>query len=165
MPLPTQQMMDVLHFSLDDLTSNRSGQLSSRQLWSLVGETTMATSFAVFAVGLFAYAALVMRSTSWERFAWYFGSIGCIAFGGWLAANQLADLVTRRVSVAEGTLGFTNVGRGAGIVVGGHSLPTPPCSNVLGGGGKYRVYYLAHSSTFLSIERLDDASTTETSVR
>jgi hypothetical protein len=158
MPLPTRQMMSTLGYSLDELALNRAGQVSSDQLAGSLKAAAVSVPLTLFAISTFLFIVFYARATGWHRALLITMSILSATVVGVLAYIQVADLITRKVATVEGPIEFTNVGKSPGIAIGHKLFETLPCRDVLVRGGNYRVYYLAHSNTFLSLEPLDDAA-------
>jgi hypothetical protein len=154
LPSP-QEIGAVLGFSIDELALNRARVASSRQLWHV---TSTALAGALITVSMTAFI-VTLCALNWKTMPPALSvmpvvcSVGGLFASGVLIRDTLANVVTREVSAAEGPLAFEAMGRGTAIVVGAFRGRAPErAMRVLTVGKAYRVYYLAHSDDFLSIE-------------
>ena len=160
LPPSVTEMGAVLGFSVEELDLNRSGVVSSRQLWHLCFTEAAGTSFVVLTAAAIAILCVAKWKTTSAPMK-IMPALYCVfaaIFGGWAARDIVTNVVTRKVSAAEGPLQFEANGRGARMIVGSFKGGAPVGAyKVLTEGATYRVYYMAHSDDFLSIEPIDSS--------
>jgi hypothetical protein len=158
MPPSTQQIADALGFSLEELALNRAGSVSWRQLTSLFASTFLAFSFALLAAAILVFVGA--NGKTWMIVPYGLLSVVVISLFGWLGWESAVDLFERKVHFAEGPVQFKASRRGVRIVIGTfRGGAWPNAATVLPQGGNYRLYYLPHSDSVLSIEPIDSAET------
>lgn len=157
-PPSTKEIGAALGFSLEELDLNRSGGVSSRQLWHHCFSQAAWASFLMLAVA----AIAIGLAANWKTISAPMRVVTPVLcaivmiIAGSIIRDAAANVVTRKVSAAEGPLQFEAQGRGSRMVVGSFKGGSPiGAYKVLTVGATYRVYYLAHSSDFLSIEPVD----------
>jgi hypothetical protein len=148
-----QPIASALGFSLEELALNRAGHVSWRQLAYLFGWTLFDLFFTLFCVAILALVVAGKPRKLWMSVMYAVLSTGAGAIVGFLGWRSAADLFTRTVVVAEGPLRFQAGGRRAQMLIGAFRGSAPlHATTVLAEGAEYRLYYLARSGTFLSIE-------------
>jgi hypothetical protein len=158
MSLPLDQIAAVLEFSMDDLAMNRVGKLSSHQVWLATKTAVVQGGFAVLLLGGAIILVFGVGLTGIRRVAFYALALLALASDLPFASLFVAAAVAKRVVVQEGPLDLHGTGRGTVAVVGSqHVLISWTATKVLKSGEYYRIYSLAYSNTFLSIEPVSPA--------
>ena len=162
MSLPLDQIAAVLEFSMDDLAMNRVGKLSPHQVWLATKTAVVQGGFAVLLVGGAIALVFGVGLTGIRRVAFYALALLALASDLPFASLFVAAAVAKRVMVREGPLDLHGTGRGTVAVVGSqHVLISWTATKVLKSGERYRIYSLAYSHRFLSIEPLPPATGAE----
>jgi hypothetical protein len=153
MPATTEPIARELGFTLEELDLNRAGALSSDQAWDAMRQALMFSVLTVFMLGLvFAVRALRLRNTLVRVLAVGASCVGFVGLSVFTWQVVLAA-VERKVESTEGPLSFPGGGRGLSVAVNRRRVGVPVGAvRVLQVGERYRVYTLAHTDRFLSIE-------------
>jgi hypothetical protein len=148
-----EQIASVLEFTLDELAMNRVGKLSSHQVWLATKTAVVQGGFAVLLLGGAIVLVFGVGLTGIRRVAFYALALLALASDLPFASLFVAAAVAKRVVVPEGPLDLHGTGRGTVAVVGSQPvLISWTATKVLKSGEHYRIYSLAYSNTFLSIE-------------
>jgi hypothetical protein len=147
--------MRLLEFTADDLARNRAGQLSPHQLADATRAAIGTGSTFVMALGLALMLGFGLRPLRLAYLFYMVMSLAALTIVGAFAATHVAARVDPRVVMVQGPINLMGGRRSWGLVVGRqHFLIPEQGGRALRRGDEYRVYSLAHSSTFLSLEPL-----------
>ena len=151
---PLEKIAEVLEFTLDELAMNRAGQISSHQLWGIVKSAVVQGGIALlYLSGVVAMLSGALDLHGFRRVAFYTLGLGGLVLMIPVAFRNVAAAVTRRVVVHEGQIDLHGTGRVIVAIVGANRLPiSTDALKVLTSGERYRIYSLAYSDEFLSIE-------------
>jgi hypothetical protein len=161
-----EQVALQLGFTVQELAFNRAGQLSTRQFWDSVRAASLGAGFVLAVLAAIAVVVFVVRPSGlWPKGLLVLISLllgAGLLLALYVGGQWVLAAVERKVLVAEGSVSFAGSGRGPpAMVIGQARVPAPAgARSVLTKGGSYRVFYLAHSQAFLSVEPLTDQATT-----
>lgn len=146
--------MQLLEFTADDLALNRAGQLSPHQLADLTRGAVGAGALFAMVLGVALMVLFGVRPRRWARLFYAVMFATNVTIFGVFAWNHIAARVDRRVVVVQGPIEIAGGMRQSSVlVVAGQSYSiSVEAGQALRRGDEYRVYGLAHSSTFLSLE-------------
>lgn len=166
MSASVEQIASRLGFTMQELALNRAGQISERQSWQAIRTAVTYGGVMLAMVVAVLLVTFVIKPDRAVRIVYYFtlfpGSLVVL----YIAGVWIRGAVERKVLVCEGSLAFEGSGRGPpSMVIGRARVTAPPHAvDILAKGARYRIFYLAHSRTFLSIEPMPDDSATSTKV-
>ncbi len=157
MTAQSSQLEDIartLGFTLDELALNRTGQISARQSWENVRLAAWGMGLIVAVIVAILVLVFIIKPTGILRLVNCLFLIPGFLVVSYIGCVWIRGVIERRVLVTEGSLSFHGAGRGPPtMVIGQARVPAPPHANaVLTENTPYRVFYLAHSRIFLSIE-------------
>lgn len=154
-PAEASYLASRLGFTIPDLELNRAGQISMAQrgtaYWSGAGYLLLVLAGIAFGVALFrAKVSVVTRVILSVIFV---PGLGLVL---WIFGSKVVGAVHPRVVSVDGLIDFRGNSRGPpSLLVGEVRVGAPDhAREVLVKGRRYRLYYLAHSLQFLSIEPL-----------
>jgi hypothetical protein len=151
-----EQIAQALGFTLNELASNRLGRLSVDQSWRCTQMALAAAGFLIAIVGLLLATRYVVRPSGGVRVIFIVYGLAAFVVATFLFWRTSRAAFAKRVISQTGVLSFERSGKGLAIKVGATGFNVPRAGEtVLTRGDVYRVYYLAHTETFLSIEKLD----------
>jgi len=145
----------ALGFTMDELSLNRAGRLSSRQLWESI-------QLGLWPIGMFLVLVVMLLSfVLWTKPSGagkvlYAMPLAGMALMAYLTWYFMSAAWVHRVLIVDGELSFQERRGGPAVIVGGIWLQNPPqgAPSVLNPGDRYRLYYVGTSKMFLSIEPL-----------
>jgi hypothetical protein len=149
-----EQIALSLGFTIQELSLNRAGQISARQSWENVRLAAWGAGMILAVIVAILVLVFLIKPTGILRLVYCFFLIPGFLVVSYIGFVWIRGAIEQRVLVAEGSLSFHGAGRGPPtMVIGQARVPAPPHANaVLTENTPYRVYYLAHSRIFLSIE-------------
>jgi hypothetical protein len=151
------QITSTLGFTLEDLVLNRAGKLSSHQVSESVKVALTFCGIAMMAVGAVLAVLFLVRPTGVLRVLYGTLSLGAAVLATAFAWREVAGAATRRVLTDEGSIDLHGTGRGMVAVVGRSRVGiSTDALKVITKGDRYRIYYLARSDRFLSIEPIQE---------
>lgn len=154
MSAPLQAIASALEFSIDDLALNRTGRLSPEQSWQSVRLALGSVGLLLALAGAFLFTMVAIKPKGAAKLGTVACGVCALAVFGAFTWGYLAGAVARRVEMREGPLDLFGAGRGGmNAVVDRTWVPiSTRALEVLTKGERVRVYFLAHSKQFLSIE-------------
>lgn len=144
-----------LGFTLDELALNRAGQISSHQAWENVRMALFPVGLALVFLGMLLVFVFLVKPAGVGRLLYAVPIVGLVVMVG-LAWYFAVAAWQHRVLVAQGPLHFQKGRGGPSIVVDRIWVQDSPhaAPSTLMEGNAYRLYYVARSRRFLSIEPL-----------
>lgn len=157
MPM-TEQIASALGFTLDELSLNRVGELSSGQAWHATRQALTFAGLTIFMLVLvIALIALRLPNILVRVLAVGASCAGLVGMSVF-TWHVVHAAIARQVETNQGALSIPGGGRGLTVMINGQRVGVPvAAAGVLQVGDTYRVYTLAHSHAFLSMEPVSSA--------